>query len=231
MTTTEEIAFLGPLYTYSHAAAKQYQDTLAVPTTLRPAKSIEECFQLLDSGEVKLAVVPFENSTNGSVVWTLDFLRQRLLGDDYFYSATAELLVPVSHCFFSNVSDKRTSPKFTHTLRSGASASNSSNSTPMSSGSTWQVPPRQLSWLPMNQTQELSARKWPEQLLASSWWRPTLQTRKTIPPGSWALVVSMTCRTHHLQRTICPSSPSPPLTTTPELCVQFWRSSESTTLI
>lgn len=107
MTTTEEIAFLGPLYTYSHAAAKQYQDTLAVPTTLRPAKSIEECFQLLDSGEVKLAVVPFENSTNGSVVWTLDFLRQRLLGDDYFYSATAELLVPVSHCFFSNVSDKK----------------------------------------------------------------------------------------------------------------------------
>lgn len=104
--STEEIAFLGPLFTYSHAAAKQYQDTLDISTTLRPTKSIEECFQLLDSGEVKLAVVPFENSTNGSVVWTLDFLRQRLLSDDYFYSATAELLVPVSHCFFSNTANK-----------------------------------------------------------------------------------------------------------------------------
>ncbi|UKZ55486.1 hypothetical protein TrVGV298_009310 [Trichoderma virens] len=44
---------------------------------LRPAATIDDVFDQVQFGEVKAGVVPIENSTNGSVVFTLDNLADR----------------------------------------------------------------------------------------------------------------------------------------------------------
>lgn len=63
-------------------------------------------FEALVKGNCDYAVVPFENSTNGSVVFTLDILR------DIFHQTstdtaspihvTEEIFVPINHCLISN---------------------------------------------------------------------------------------------------------------------------------
>lgn len=68
------IAFLGPLGTYSHQAAlQQFSDEEA---NFIPLKTIPQCFEeLIKDTALDYAVVPLENSTNGQVVFTYDILR------------------------------------------------------------------------------------------------------------------------------------------------------------
>jgi prephenate dehydratase len=68
-----KIAYLGPQGSFSYEAAKKVYDKeqfLAYP-------SIIDCLQVVENAEVSAAVVPIENSTEGAVTETLDYLFHR----------------------------------------------------------------------------------------------------------------------------------------------------------
>ncbi|MGR3913346.1 MAG: prephenate dehydratase [Gammaproteobacteria bacterium] len=64
-------AILGPLGTYSEAAARRHFGRAVM---LAPYASIEEIFRAVEAGQNDFAVVPVENSTEGGVSGTLDRL-------------------------------------------------------------------------------------------------------------------------------------------------------------
>lgn len=72
------LAHLGPTGTYSEAAASVYAQWLAThqqqETSLYPCPSIAQTLHSLAQGKANLAVVPVENSIQGSVTMTLDTL-------------------------------------------------------------------------------------------------------------------------------------------------------------
>lgn len=74
------IAHLGPPGTYTEAAALAYMNWLAAKTgqqaLLCPYPSIAQTLQAAAQGQADLAVVPVENSVEGSVPMTLDTLWQ-----------------------------------------------------------------------------------------------------------------------------------------------------------
>lgn len=77
---TVSIAHLGPSGTYAEAAALLYSAWLNGQTqqeiTLCPYPSIAQTIQAVAQGQADLAVVPVENSIEGSVTTTLDTLWQ-----------------------------------------------------------------------------------------------------------------------------------------------------------
>ncbi|KAJ8118265.1 hypothetical protein OPT61_g701 [Boeremia exigua] len=90
-----KVAFLGPEASYTHQATL---DTFSSDQyTLAPQTTIEDVFAAVQDGTVKRGVVPFENSTNGSVVFTLD-LFANLQGKFSDVLVCGEAYVGVSHC-------------------------------------------------------------------------------------------------------------------------------------
>ncbi|QSJ17150.1 prephenate dehydratase [Nostoc sp. UHCC 0702] len=77
---TLSIAHLGPRGTYAEQAAIFYVDWLTLKTgieaTLCPYPSIAQSLQAVALGHTQLAVVPVENSIEGSVTMTMDTLWQ-----------------------------------------------------------------------------------------------------------------------------------------------------------
>lgn len=71
----DKVAYLGPPSSYTHQAALSKFGEKA--TVLESSISIADVFESVQSESVKYGVVPFENSTNGSVVSTLDLLIDR----------------------------------------------------------------------------------------------------------------------------------------------------------
>ncbi|MGQ4648600.1 prephenate dehydratase [Lyngbya aestuarii] len=94
------IAYLGPPGTYSEAAALAYVNTLAPQedsqSWLCPCPSIAQTLHSAARGQSDLAVVPVENSIEGSVVITLDMLWQL----DTLRIQQA-LVLPVKHALLS----------------------------------------------------------------------------------------------------------------------------------
>ncbi|KZM19487.1 Prephenate dehydratase [Ascochyta rabiei] len=90
-----KVAFLGPEASYTHQATL---DTFSPNTyTLAPQTTIEDVFAAVQDGSVYRGVVPFENSTNGSVVFTLDLFAD--LHSKYNdILVCGEAYVGVSHC-------------------------------------------------------------------------------------------------------------------------------------
>ncbi|KAL1957098.1 hypothetical protein VTO42DRAFT_6356 [Malbranchea cinnamomea] len=68
------VAFLGPLASFSHQAALE---SFGPTATLLPQPSFADAFAALQAGEADYATIPFENSSNGAVVQTLDLLADR----------------------------------------------------------------------------------------------------------------------------------------------------------
>lgn len=97
---TISIAHLGPPGTYAEQAAIFYVNWLVKSTgieaTLCPYPSIAQSLQAVASGQTQLAVVPVENSIEGSVtmtmdtLWQLDSLRIQLA-----------LVMPIAHALIS----------------------------------------------------------------------------------------------------------------------------------
>jgi len=89
------VSFLGPIASYSHQAVCQ-----VFPEStwdLRAAATIDEVFDQVQDRKVTAGVIPFENSTNGSVVFTLDNLADRN-GRYKDIVVDGEIFVDVHHC-------------------------------------------------------------------------------------------------------------------------------------
>jgi prephenate dehydratase len=114
---TEEhktVAFLGPFASYTHQVSCplkyrilcssyniQATTTVFSPESgkydLVPQTTIRDVFTAVQSGAASYGVVPFENSTNGSVVFTLDLLADF----DHRHPdilVCGEIYLPVHHC-------------------------------------------------------------------------------------------------------------------------------------
>ena len=83
-----KIAFLGPHASFTQLAASQ----IFPDTELVPQSSILDCFNAVKNGEVEKAVVPLENSIEGTVSMTLDYLYQF----QNIYIET-EVVMPIAH--------------------------------------------------------------------------------------------------------------------------------------
>ncbi|MGB7443919.1 MAG: prephenate dehydratase [Coleofasciculaceae cyanobacterium] len=97
------IAYLGPPGTYTEAAALAYINTLPKETADKslfcPYPSISQTLQSVAQGQAELAVVPVENSIEGSVAITLDMMWQ--LDSIQIQQA---LVLPVRHTLLSRAS-------------------------------------------------------------------------------------------------------------------------------
>jgi len=97
------IAYLGPPGTYTEAATLAYVRTLAQETAreslLCPYPSIAQALRAVAQGQVHLAVIPVENSIEGSVAVTLDTLWQL----DTLQIQQA-LVLPIWHALLSRAS-------------------------------------------------------------------------------------------------------------------------------
>ncbi|MBW4651356.1 MAG: prephenate dehydratase [Kastovskya adunca ATA6-11-RM4] len=98
------IAYLGPPGTYTEAAALAYATWMAENSDrealLCPCPSIAQTLRSVAQGEAHLAVVPVENSIEGSVAVTLDCLWQL----DRLHIQQA-LVLPVTHTLLSRATD------------------------------------------------------------------------------------------------------------------------------
>jgi prephenate dehydratase len=101
MTLT--IAHLGPTGTYTEAAAIAYADTATSTEDyeLRAYPNIAQTLKAVASGAVDLAIVPVENSIEGSVAMTLDTLWQ--LTDLQIHQA---IVLPISHALITVATDR-----------------------------------------------------------------------------------------------------------------------------
>lgn len=89
MSKQQRVAYLGPAGTNSEVAARQYDPTaehIACATITQAARAVE-------SGEADCAVVPIENSLQGSVTETVD-----LLVHEPDLAVCGELVLPIQHC-------------------------------------------------------------------------------------------------------------------------------------
>lgn len=81
-------AFLGPHASFTQLAASQ----IFPDAELVPQSSILDCFNALQDGIVDKAVVPLENSIEGTVSMTLDYLY-----DSEGVKIETEVVMPISH--------------------------------------------------------------------------------------------------------------------------------------
>ncbi|KAI8378216.1 Prephenate dehydratase-domain-containing protein [Choanephora cucurbitarum] len=87
------IAYLGPPGTFSHQAAyKRFGDSVAYV----PQKQIANVFEAVEKGQTTYGLIPFENSTFGSVVETLDYFIHTTI------KVRAETYLTVHQCLLSN---------------------------------------------------------------------------------------------------------------------------------
>ncbi|KAH8683019.1 Prephenate dehydratase-domain-containing protein [Tricladium varicosporioides] len=97
---TPIISFLGPIASYTHQAALSRFESDKF--NYRPATTITDVFKAVQLGEAELGVVPFENSTNGAVIFTLELLADR---HDLYSGITVcgEAYLDVSHYLLGRI--------------------------------------------------------------------------------------------------------------------------------
>ncbi|KAH7074839.1 Prephenate dehydratase-domain-containing protein [Paraphoma chrysanthemicola] len=98
--TRRKVAFLGPEASYTHQAALDAFKGRDV--TLSPQVTIADVFTAVQKGTAYRGVVPFENSSNGSVVFTLDLIAD-LHGMHPDILVCGESYVDVKHCLLGYV--------------------------------------------------------------------------------------------------------------------------------
>ena len=83
-----KIAFLGPQASFTQLAAAQ----LFPDEELLPQANILDCFHAVENGDTEKAVVPLENSIEGTVSMTLDYLYKT-----QEIKIEAEAVMPIAH--------------------------------------------------------------------------------------------------------------------------------------
>ncbi|OHD63432.1 MAG: hypothetical protein A2176_01955 [Spirochaetes bacterium RBG_13_51_14] len=90
------VAFLGPEGTFTNIAVNELFGESFVP---RPQRAMRDVFQQVEAGAARYGVVPIENSTEGSVTYTLDELIETSL------SIIAEQYVRITYSLLSRGGD------------------------------------------------------------------------------------------------------------------------------
>lgn len=87
-----KVAYLGPEATYTHQAAlKNFGSSIPY----MPMNSVPDVFTAVRRGDADYGVVPVENSTQGTVISTLDMLVESEL------TIVAQIYMQISHCLIS----------------------------------------------------------------------------------------------------------------------------------
>lgn len=89
---TSRVTYLGPAGTYTHAAALQW---FGKDAQWQPVADIPDVFTAVEGGKADYGVVPVENSTEGSVIPTLDAFNASTL------QIHAEALLRIRHCLLA----------------------------------------------------------------------------------------------------------------------------------
>ncbi|CAJ2506931.1 Uu.00g081170.m01.CDS01 [Anthostomella pinea] len=101
------VCFLGPVSSYTHQATMETFP--ADKFELMPVVTIKDIFDTTQSGRATYGVVPFENSTNGSVVFTLDHFADR--SNAYpDLNVCREIYLDVHHCILGHIAPSSSSP-------------------------------------------------------------------------------------------------------------------------
>ncbi|KAI7525778.1 PDT-domain-containing protein [Hortaea werneckii] len=96
----EVVGFLGPKASYTHQATLGHFPGLQYD--VRPLTTIEDVFAAVQSRQAAYGVVPFENSSNGSVVFTLDLFAD-LHGRYPDIQVWDEIYLAVHHCLLGHI--------------------------------------------------------------------------------------------------------------------------------
>ncbi|MCR3923132.1 MAG: prephenate dehydratase [Firmicutes bacterium] len=88
----ERVTYLGPQGTFSEEAAQIFLAQSYIEAQLQPCTTIFTCVEAVEDGDARYAVVPLENSLEGSVHDTLDVLTTSLR-----MMIVAELDVDIEH--------------------------------------------------------------------------------------------------------------------------------------
>lgn len=98
---TTSLAYLGPEGTFTHQAAKIYQQNLTpLDVDISPYKNIPQILSAVSQGKVNLALVPAENSIEGSVNVTLDILAHE---NDLYIKG--DIILDIEHHLMSYMKD------------------------------------------------------------------------------------------------------------------------------
>jgi prephenate dehydratase len=105
-----KVGYLGPPGTYSHQAAiQQFQDLESIYCVeYVPQKSIDACFKIMQDKSVDYALVPFENSSNGQVVFTYDLFYEWFMyngGKNPNFEIISEQYVAIHHNLITYATD------------------------------------------------------------------------------------------------------------------------------
>lgn len=100
-----KIAFLGPQASFTQLATSQ----IFPNEELNAQSSILDCFKLVESGEVEKAVVPLENSIEGTVSMTLDYLF-----DFENIFVETEVIMPIAHQLMIHPQNENFEKIFSH---------------------------------------------------------------------------------------------------------------------
>ncbi|KAL5334571.1 Prephenate dehydratase-domain-containing protein [Aspergillus crustosus] len=92
-----KVTFLGPPASFSHQAAVE---TFGNSFELIPCLSFADAIAAVQKRQADYAIIPFENSTNGSVVQTLDLLVDRN-GEYNEVEVCSEYYLTVHHCLLA----------------------------------------------------------------------------------------------------------------------------------
>ncbi len=87
------LAYLGPSGTFSEVAAKRYREAKNPKLKLKAFPTIFEVIHAVNNDNVKAAVVPIENSVEGSVSASLDLLANK----DIKLKIIQEIDLPIEH--------------------------------------------------------------------------------------------------------------------------------------
>jgi chorismate mutase / prephenate dehydratase len=87
--SAESVAFLGPIYSFSYLAATKY---FGMGAQLIPVNTISAAFEEVQRQQVRFAVVPVENNTDGRIVDTLGMFARSPV------KICGEVLLPIHHC-------------------------------------------------------------------------------------------------------------------------------------
>ncbi len=87
------VAYLGPEATYTHQAARKNFGT-SIP--FQPLSSVPDVFTAVRRGDADYGVVPVENSTQGTVISTLDMLVE------FELTIVAQIYLEIAHCLISH---------------------------------------------------------------------------------------------------------------------------------